>query len=130
MDLILPFSIPKANHKLSYSHKILCLGSCFAEEIGSQLLEYKFDIMLNPHGILFNTQSIVKALNDYLENKQYQVNDLVQLNDIWLSLNHHGSFSNANSTIVLEKINTQISSAHHQLKQANHLFITLGSSWV
>lgn len=64
----------------------------FAEEIGSQLLEYKFDTVLL-YGIWFIRKIFVKALNDYLENKQYQVNDLVQLNDIWTFITPSWEFS-------------------------------------
>ncbi|MCX6188910.1 MAG: GSCFA domain-containing protein [Bacteroidetes bacterium] len=129
MDFILPFALSPTDYSFGYKNKTVCLGSCFAQEIGELLHDYKFNLLLNPHGILFNSESILRALNDYKENRQYNSNDLVFENNLWHSPHHHGSFSNADQAICLTSINTAITATHIYLQSAHWLFITLGTSW-
>ncbi|WP_051522334.1 GSCFA domain-containing protein [Porphyromonas gingivicanis] len=51
--------------RLHYGEKILSLGSCFSERIGSWLFRHGFDAMVNPFGTLYNPISIAQAL-EYL----------------------------------------------------------------
>ena len=45
--------------KIDYQSKILTLGSCFAEVLGAQLGNYKFDVLNNPLGTIFNPLTIL-----------------------------------------------------------------------
>ena len=129
MNFILPFNIPKAAETISFKDKIVCIGSCFAQEIGQLMQEQKLDILLNPHGILYNSCSISKVISDIIENKYYTAQDLIENNGKWHSLDHHGSFSDTDLQKVLDKINHNISKAHVYLRNADWLCITVGSSW-
>jgi hypothetical protein len=84
----------------------------------------------NPHGILFNPTSVIGALQDYIDNKQYVATDLFELNDLYNSWHHHTRFSDITASATLEKINNSISDAHTYLKAADKLVITLGSAWL
>jgi hypothetical protein len=130
MNFILPFRVPPAKNAIGYQHNLLCIGSCFASEIGELIKEHQFNVALNPHGILFHSQSIAIALNDYITNRSYTNKDLVMDQNRWHSLHHHGSFSHANKEVCLDQINTNINKAHLSTKNADWLCITLGSSWV
>ena len=37
---------------ISYKDKIMMLGSCFSDNIGSRLKNYGFDVSVNPFGTL------------------------------------------------------------------------------
>lgn len=50
-----------APHKISLSHPILCIGSCFADVIGKRLQDNKFRAIVNPFGTLYNPVSIFSA---------------------------------------------------------------------
>ncbi len=129
MDFFLPFAVPKSQSMLSYHQKVIAIGSCFAQEIGGLLEKHKFNVMVNPHGILFNSKSIIRALNDYMNTTEYHSNDLLQENNLWHSLHHHGRFSKASKQLGIEGINKEISEAHRFLKNADWLLVTLGTSW-
>jgi hypothetical protein len=111
------------------SHLVL-LGSCFSENMEQKFDYFKFDQFTNPFGILFQPKAIEKALEDCVDQKKYDQNDLIQHGNIWLSLNHHSNFNQRDAKIVLQHINTNIDKGHKALKKATHILITLGTSWV
>jgi hypothetical protein len=119
-----------ADYKISYPNKIMLIGSCFTENIGSKLQHHLFDTNENPHGILFNPISVCNSINDIIINKSYTDHDLFLLNEVWNSWHHHSRFSGITKASALEKINTSINEANIFLKKANCLIITLGSSWL
>ncbi len=129
MDFILPFNIKPSENKISYGQKILFIGSCFTEEIGNHFEKLKFDVLQNPNGILYDLRSIAHALTSYVENKQYQEQDLFSQNEIWHSWQHHSAFSGMKKVEVISNINRSQSAAHIFLKDASWLLITLGTSY-
>jgi len=130
MKFHLQFPVQDFKNKINYSNKFVFAGSCFAENIGELFLQYKLNSVINSHGIQYNPHSICNALQDCIESKQINESDLFFYNDLWHSWHHHSRFSNVNKEICLANINEQIQTAHHHLKQANWLIITLGSSFV
>ena len=52
------FQIQSSDFKLNHQHKILTIGSCFSDEIGKRLTDLKFDGLINPFGVIFNSHSI------------------------------------------------------------------------
>lgn len=117
-------------NKIDYASNIVLFGSCFSENIGNKLRYFKFHELTNPYGILFNPIAIETAINECVNNKRYTKDDLFFHHEQWHSFQHHSDFSDTNSEIVLENINTQIAHTHKELKKATHLIITLGTAWI
>ena len=130
MNFNLTFPIPPFEQKVNYAQKFLFTGSCFAENIGEIMKAYKFNVQINPHGILFNPASIAVALRRYIDNKAMQENELFFENESWNSWEHHSRFSNSDKQICLTEINNSISSANDFIKNGDWLFITFGSAFV
>ncbi|MEI7589420.1 MAG: GSCFA domain-containing protein [Chitinophagia bacterium] len=126
----LTLAAKKSAYPMGYRDKSLLIGSCFSENIGSKLSSHLFQVLENPHGILFNPISVAHSLIDCIQNKTYQEADLFLLNDVWNSWNHHSRFSGITPKEALGKINDSIDQAHAFLKTADHMVITLGSAWV
>jgi hypothetical protein len=129
MEFFLPFQIQSFPFKISYTDKILFIGSCFSQEIGNKLGELKFNILQNPNGILYDPVSISDAILSYIENKKSTEENLFEMIGIWHSWNHHSVFSGENKNQVLDKINVSQSIAHSFLKDAEYFFITFGTSF-
>jgi hypothetical protein len=129
MDLMLNLNIPKSPREITHKHKILSVGSCFTEHIGNALLDYKFDVLQNPNGILFDPMAVCSSLVSYIQNRQYNQGDLFYLNELWHSWNHHSRFSHTDPVQALQKINASQDSAHQFLKEADWVIITLGSAF-
>ena len=129
MDYMLDINIPTPRETINYREPILLTGSCFTEHIGNSLQELKFDILQNPHGILFDPASVASSLVSYVQNKQYTASDLIYLNEVWQSWQHHSRFSHVDQAMALQQINASQQRAHEFLKTAKWLIITLGSSF-
>jgi len=119
---------PEIN-SIDYTSRLVLMGSCFSENMESKFDYFKFEQFSNPFGIIFQPKAIEKALNDCIDQKEYDEIDLLTYNDIWLSLNHHSKFNQRDPKLVLEGINEKIKKGHLALKKATHLIITLGTSW-
>ena len=123
---ILP--LQKSVLSLDYKSPILCMGSCFTQNIGQRLIDYKFSSLLNPFGILYNPLSIKNSLARLLTDTKYKKEDFFFHQDLWHSFDHHGSFSNPNQSSMLTGINTQLKTAHLFLKKTKVLILTFGTS--
>ena len=129
MELLLPFQVTPSPVKISYTDKILFIGSCFTEEIGQQMHNLKFGVLQNPNGILYDPVSISSALVSYIDNKKFTEDDLFMLEELWHSWQHHSFFSGMNKETVLRNINHSQSEAHGFLKTSSWLIITAGTSY-
>lgn len=130
MNFHFEFDIKKLSPPVNHQHKILMIGSCFTESIAEKLVKYKFRVVENPSGILFNPVSVCETIHNIIQNKQFYKNDLFELNETWHSWQHHSRFSGITAEDALQKMNQATEQAFQFLKQANYLFITLGSAWV
>ena len=130
MQFFTSINIKSLQTPVTYNDKLLLVGSCFTEHIGNYLDEVKFRVLQNPNGILFDPISVCNSISSYIENKQYTSSDLFYLNEAWHSWQHHSRFSGIDKEEVLTNINQSQNTAHAFLKQADWLFITLGSSFV
>lgn len=130
MKFHLTFPITPFEQKINYAHAFLFAGSCFTENIGETMQQYKFNVKINPHGVLYNPASITVALRRYIENKPMLENELFYANECWNSWEHHSRFSNTDKQTCLTSINKGISSAHDFIKNTDWLFITFGSAFL
>lgn len=117
------------NHRISYSDKLLSLGSCFSVEIGKKLAFHQFNILVNPFGISYHPLPIIKQIECIMENRKFEKKDLFFFENQWHSFMHHGSYSDADATKMLEHIHWNIEQAHHALQNLNFLLITLGTAY-
>lgn len=129
MEFMINIELKKNPEPIKYQDPILLVGSCFTEHIGNSLQELKFKVLQNPHGILFDPESVCKSLISYIHNKKYRKEDLFHLNGVWHSWEHHSRFSHIDPEAALEKINTFQQAAHTFLSSAKWIIITLGSSF-
>jgi len=122
--------LPEFKSKMGYRHQSLMIGSCFAENIGNYLRERCLPITVNPYGILYNPFSVAGCLEQLMTQKKFTEDDLFFSNGLFNSFSHHGRFSGSDSGKVLRQINSEAIEAFTCLKNANHLFVTFGTSWV
>lgn len=123
-------NIEEAKQKISIDSKILSIGSCFTENIGNKLLNNKFDIKINPFGILYNPQSIAITINQLLNNYEFSNKDLIEQEGSWYSIFHHGRYTDENSQRLLKNINQEAEISREFIKKTDFIFITFGTSWV
>ena len=122
--------VPQFNMKTGYSVKNIFMGSCFTENVGNRMAALKYNVDINPFGILYNPVSVANGLRILLQNKEFTPADLIPADGLWHSFYHHGRFSFQNEKETLEVINSRIKSSSEFLKYAGFLFITFGTAWV
>ena len=120
--------LKKSNFEITHPNKLLSIGSCFSENIGERLLNYKFSIMVNPYGILFNPISIAHSLQQIIDNQEFSESDIFYHNHRWQSFYHHGRFANVDKESCLSDINTSISQANQYIQHLDYLILTLGTA--
>ena len=115
--------------KIGYDTPLLMMGSCFAENMGNRLQQLKFNIMLNPFGIVYHPTPAAHQLERIITGKPYTTGELHDHNGLWCSFDHHGRFSHPDISVCLEQINIGLQQAHNQLIRAEWLLITFGTAW-
>ena len=120
----------ESKNLIDYKSNILLIGSCFSENIGNKLAYYKFQSLQNPIGILFHPKAIENFVTDVINERVYTENDLIFENERWHNFNAHSGLSSSDKNEILNNLNTAISSTNKKLKEASHIIITLGTSWV
>ena len=122
--------LPERETEIRHSERIMLFGSCFAENIGNLLKENKFRCDVNPFGVLYNPLSIANALNQILEGKEYEEEDLFFSGGLWHSWMHHSDFSAPSQEEALALMNFRLAKAKENLAKADWLVMTWGTAYV
>jgi len=122
--------IPHSAVEITYNDRILTLGSCFAENIGTKLQEAFFLTFINPFGVMYNPMSVAQGIRHLLSEKEFTAADLFQSGSLWNSLAHSSTFSATTADEALQKINSRLLAARYFLRETNVMMITLGTAWV
>lgn len=122
--------LDKQSFSIQHQHKIVSIGSCFADEIGQRLTLSKFNVQINPFGILFHPLAIENALGRIHSRIHYTTNEVFEYNDLFFTWDHHSSYSNTSKVECLNSVNQSIDSFNEFTRNADFFIITLGTSWV
>lgn len=149
MELFTRVDTPKAGFEIDYTSRIAFFGSCFADNISAQFAARKFSVLANPFGTVYNPASIAGQIRAIADGKVFGEKDVFQdargLQDVsgkqdargnqdargpWYSWDAHGSLSGATREECIEKLNNAATRTREFLKQADVVFITLGTAFV
>lgn len=117
-----------AAYKLTQASKLVTVGSCFSDVIGSQLEKYKVETLTNPFGTLFNPLSACKLLQVCAGADVELADSFVQHNGRWYSYDFHSSYSAENEEELYEMLDEAIVKTRRFLKKADVLVLTLGTA--
>ncbi len=116
--------------KIQYTDKIFFIGSCFSDEIAKYFKTYKFIVLSNPFGTMYNPVSIYQNISRII-NKQYvDENDFFLDEDIYKSFDFHSSLAGLKLNELIEQINQLIETSNLFLKDVDWFFITFGTSYI
>lgn len=130
MELYTYIHIPRAPFRFSCTERMLLLGSCFAENIGTRLAGNKFNVDINPFGTLYNPASIAAALRRLLHPERFTAGDLLQHEGVYHSFSHHSRFSSTSETECLRNINDRLEASTNEFRKTTYLVVTLGTAYV
>ncbi len=117
---------------VSYSDRIMVTGSCFADNMGTKMLNAGFDVMVNPFGTLYNPVSVCNALRRIDSGIPFSEDDCVEMgagSGLVCSFSHHTSFARADAGDFLSAANSSLDAASRFFKTAGKVLVTLGTAW-
>ncbi|TDB65107.1 GSCFA domain-containing protein [Arundinibacter roseus] len=124
-------SIKSSEWTLDTSTPILTLGSCFAEVLGNQLSSYKFPVLSNPFGTVFNPYSMAQLLTMALENIRPSEELYVRNSDgIWLHYDFHSMFWATSKRELEALLVKKLDEVRTFLSTAKVLVLTFGTAHV
>lgn len=126
--LITEVNIPDFKDKINFTDPIISFGSCFGQEIGEKLKTYQFNILNNPFGILYNPNSIAKAIRILINQKTKEPKDLFLHQGLYRCYDFHSDYARPQQEEALKLINEQIKYGHEHLKKSKLIIITFGSA--
>lgn len=127
-----PVTDEKCRVSISFTDKILMLGSCFSDNIGKQLEAFGFDVCINPFGTLYNPVSILNSMRRLAEGTPFTEEDCVDMgagSGLVCSFQHHTSFARKDAETFLSNANEELAKARKFFLESNKVIITLGTSW-
>lgn len=132
MKLSTEVQVKPSPWKIDYDTKLMTMGSCFAEVVGNQLFESKFQVLPSLFGTVFNPYSIAKLVKMSASDTLPHVGHYVRADG---SLFFHYDFhSSVYSDISLEDLDGKIRRNLFQTKQylqaTDVLVLTLGTAFV
>ena len=116
--------------QLFYEDKVLLIGSCFSENIGTKFRYFGFNSISNPFGVVFNPISIANLLQRCIDKRLFEEKDIHFNQGRWFCFETHGELGGLNKEECLKKHNEVLNSSADFLEQASCLIITFGSAWV
>jgi hypothetical protein len=119
-----------AKNKINYNSKLLFLGSCFAENMGSFFKTYRFQTTLNPFGTLYSSTAISNAIAIALDDSFTIEDSLIHYNDLWTSFYVHSSLSKPEKDNFITVFNERSKLLKDSILGSDFIFITLGTAYV
>lgn len=125
----LPFNIEAPDKKIHLKDPIITVGSCFSDEIGQKLKQYKFNITSNPFGTLYNLYSIFRNLRLIL-NEGLDLQNIVHHNEAFYHWDLHSSFTATTKEVLDQRIQSESKQIKETLLRARWLIISPGTSFI
>ncbi len=64
--------ITAGEFRIDCHERLLCVGSCFADNIGRRFRDDRFDAVVNPHGVMYNPVSVLHSVEKTLRELSLQ----------------------------------------------------------
>lgn len=120
---------PSVN-KIGLMIPILTIGSCFSDNIAGKLSDYKFDVLANPFGTVYNPVSIFKLLEHSCQNQLPHARGIIENDGLFSHYDFHSSFSSLDKEELVASTNKAVEGTHNFLNNTRFLIITFGTAFV
>lgn len=120
----------KSPFNIRLQNPVLCIGSCFAQNMGTKLISYKFDTLVNPFGVLFNPVSIFKLINLASNNQGIDPSRLLFHEGRYHHPDLHSDFSHWEQREVVNRANQALQTLANTLDKQKIIIYTFGTAIV
>ena len=122
-------AVPSGENPITYSSRMLLMGSCFATHLSEKFTYYQFPHLGNPFGVLFHPVPMENLVLRALEKRLFTPEDLFETAGRWRCLEAHSDLSGASPEEALQKLNQALSALKEALANATHTLLTLGTAY-
>jgi GSCFA family. len=130
MNWFTSFETPPASAPISHKSKILSMGSCFAQVVGSKLESCKFDVLTNPFGTIFHPKILNRLLDHALFNDSMDESGVLERDGLYFHYEAHSDLVGKSIEELRQKWNKKIQETHEYLSTGTHLILTFGTAWI
>ena len=116
--------------RIGLSDQLVTIGSCFADVMGQHLTDHKLIVLINPFGTVFNPVSIAKLLTMALRGQVPDERLYIERDGLWFHYDFHSSLWAASQGELRALLTAKLSAVGEAVRQADWLFITLGTAVV
>jgi hypothetical protein len=125
INLNTTFTIPRSPYLIRTNSRILCIGSCFAENMGQRLAELPLDVSNQALGTLFHPLNILRGLSP----QTLQPADLYKQGKLYVHPDFHSQFMGENPDEFISKLIDIKSKTLTFLSASQFLIITWGTAF-
>lgn len=133
MKLCTAVNVNPPREPFRLTDKVMLLGSCFADNLGTKLSDAGFSVCTNPFGTLYNPESLLAAVRRLDSGEHFGPADCVEMGagaGRICSFMHHTSFARRGAEEFLECANKSLEEAHSFWQQSDRVVLTLGTALV
>ena len=112
-----------------YENKALFLGSCFSVNMAKKFKESKLQNLVNPLGILYSPESIIKLLAYSLGLEAFSENRISEWQGYFYYDDAHSEIYASSKEELRIKIEDKIEQLSSYLKEVDKIFLTFGTSF-
>ncbi len=123
-------NIVPAEYKINLKDKIFSIGSCFAANTGQKMKDFKFDVLINPFGTLFNPVSVFRAIEMGMYAEPLDEASYIQSQGVYLHFDLHSDISALSRKELREKFELKRKLSKQFIQDVRVLIITLGTAVV
>jgi hypothetical protein len=119
-----------SQRKIDLNDLTITIGSCFSDDIGERLVDYKFSTSKNPLGTVYNPISIHKLLLHAIRKSSPSASGFIERDGSFLHHDFHSAWYSQSQEDLGNRLIQELQKVHETIKNSKHLIITYGTSWV
>lgn len=109
--------------------RVLTVGSCFADSIGTRLRLNKVNALVNPFGTVFQPLALAQLLRAAVGEEQDWQQHVVEARGRWQSYDFHSTIGAESPVELLQLIQETVSRVGEFVRTADTVVLTLGTAW-
>lgn len=125
INLTTTFTIPRSPYLIRANSRILCIGSCFAENMGQRLADLPLEVSNQALGTLFHPLNILRGLSP----QTLQQSDLYKQGHLFVHPDFHSQFMGENPEEFITKLTEIKAQTIAFLASSQYLIITWGTAF-
>ena len=122
-------TIAPQERQLARTARVLTVGSCFADSIGSRLRLNKVNALVNPFGTVFQPLALAQLLRAAAGEEQDWQQHVVEARGRWQSYDFHSTIGAESPVDLLQTIQETVRRVGDFLRTADTVVLTLGTAW-